>query len=128
MPAAVINRLEAGHELERADCGMAALATYLEGVTYPEVIRAATLTDRDAGRTGLWRKTLVRMAAGFGDTLIIRRKFDPDEDYGILVTSTHAAVLRNGLVLDRHTAAPWDVWLQQHKAELKECVLLVVKE
>lgn len=70
------------------------------------MIRAATLTARNAGRDGLWRKTLVRMAAGFCVTLVIRRKFDPDDAYGILVTADHAAVLRNGLVLDRLSA--WD--------------------
>ena len=128
MSAAAVNRLESGHETERADCGMVALAAYLEGVTYPEVIRAAALTDRDAGRSGLWRKTLVRMAAGFGVRLVIRRRFDFDDDYGVIVTAHHAAVLRNGLVLDRCSAWDWQDWLKHQHATVAECVLLVVKE
>ena len=36
---AVVNRLEAGHDTERADCAILSLANYL-GVGWPEVLRA----------------------------------------------------------------------------------------
>lgn len=128
MSAAAVNRLEPGHDSERADCGMVALSVYLENVSYPECIRAATIMDRHLGRDGLWRKTLVRMAAGFGVTLMIRRRFDPDEAYGIVVSPHHAAVLRNGLVLDRLSVWEWADWLAHEQTVLSQCVLLVVKE
>ena len=124
MPASDVNRLEAGRDDEMGDCAIVAMCAYL-GLSYTEVIRAATIHDDDMGRLGLWRKTIQRIAATFGEPLLIRRQFDWDEDYGILCGSGHAAVLRNGLVLDRLTVWEWRDWLAYQKDAPSDCVLLV---
>ena len=109
MPAAVINRIETGHPDEQADCVMVSLATYL-AISYTDVIRLATVLDSQHGKRGLWPGTAIRIAADFGHTLK-RRKLTEDS-YGIVFTPTHAGVVREGLVIDRNTIWPVDVWLK----------------
>jgi hypothetical protein len=125
--AASVNRLENGHDAESADCAIISLGCYL-GIPYPEMLRAATLSDKDAGRDGLTVRTIKRMAASYGAALVHLRRFDPDEDYGLVVTPDHCAVLRNGLVFDRLTVWEWADWLVNQRIEASQCVLLVVKE
>lgn len=127
MPAAAVNRLDSGHDAERADCAIIALAAYL-GASYTEMLRAATLVDKHYGRDGITVRVLKKMAGVFGVTLARKRSFDPDEDYGVIFTPDHAAVLRNGLVLDRLTVWEWADWLVDQKITASDCVLYVVKE
>jgi hypothetical protein len=127
MPAAAVNRLDNGHDAEKADCAMISLAAYI-GASYTEAIRAAMLVDKNGGREGLTVAKIRKMARLFGVELVKLRKFDPDEDYGLIVTPDHAAVLRNGLVLDRLTVWEWADWLVDQKVSASDCVLYVVKE
>lgn len=125
MPAE-INRLQAGRD-DEGDCGVTALSCYL-GVSYNEVLRAASVVDREQGRGGLWRRTMQRVAAHLGHPLVQRRTFDPDASYGVVATHEHAAVLREGWVLDRDTLWPWEAWATHHGVEVADCVLLVARE
>lgn len=125
---AVVNRLDAGHDSERGDCGICSLACYL-GVPYPEALRAATLVDRkNRGREGLTVRAVRQMAQAFGANLVRKREIDWDEDYGIVFTSDHCAVLRNKMMLDRDQAWPWESWLVYYRADAADCTLYVVKE
>ena len=122
MSAAVVNKIQPGYEPN--DCAICALACYL-GEEYTLVLRAVTLVDRRAmGQDGLWRKTMIRVAARMGHRLV-KRRVDPDEGYGIICGPCHAAVLRDGLVIDRDTVWPIDAWLANERVGLSECDLLV---
>lgn len=127
MPALDVNELDPGHPDEKGDCGMVALKVYL-GIPYTSALRAATLLDSEQGRNGLWTRTMQRIAHEHGTRLVQRRRFDWDEDYGLIVAPRHAAVLRNGLVLDRMTVWEWPAWLAEQGAEAEDCLLLVAKE
>lgn len=134
MTPADVNRLEGGHETERADCAIIALGVYL-GVPYTDVIRVAARVVEDGGRHGLTRRTMRRIASLFDAPLRVRKRFDPDDSYGIvwaakpkLSDPDHCAVLRAGLVLDRLTVWEWTDWLADQRVTAAECVLLVVKE
>ena len=122
MPAAVINKIEAGHADETADCTMTSLATYL-GVAYTDCIRFATLFDRQAGKRGLTTRAVKRIAAELGHPL--RSVKLSDDAYGIILAPTHAAVVRNDLVIDRNTVWPLDVWMKEHRAKPGTTTVLV---
>jgi hypothetical protein len=104
-PADVI-RLEQCPEADT--CGIIALSRLL-GQSYPDVLRATTLTDRNLGKQGLWPNTMIRVAAMFGCTLVRRKRVDLHEDYGILIVPEHVTLLRNGLVFEPD-ACVWDVY------------------
>jgi hypothetical protein len=125
MPAAAINRVEV--QREPTDCGIVALAMYL-GVSYEDVLRAVSVTDRCQGRGGLWTRTLQRVSKRLGHTLKIRRRFDL-EDYGVIRLPDHAAVLRSGLVLNTDGTV-WDAdeFLSHQKVTIEECQLLVAED
>jgi hypothetical protein len=126
MPAAPVLRMEL--QRESADCAIAALAMYL-GVTYEDVLRVVAVTDRAQGRTGLWTRTLQRIAAVMGHRLLVRRTFDWEESYGIVRFHNHAAVLRNGLVINGDgTIWDADAFLSAGKYRAHECVLLVAQD
>ena len=125
MPAQIINRIEAGHRDERADCAMSALSVYL-GVSYTDCIRLATVLDHQHGKRGLWPGTLIRMAADFGHTLV-RRKLTEDS-YGVICIPGHAAVVRGELVIDRDTIWPVDVWLRAFKMRPSDATVLEVAD
>lgn len=108
MSAALINTLHAGMEPE-TDCAICALACFLDR-SYTDVLRLAAAHDREAARKGLSTAAIKRVAAELGTPLLAVRSFDPDDDYGIVVTHNHAAVLRRGLVLDRDQVWPWAEW------------------
>jgi hypothetical protein len=118
MPPSAVIRLEYGFDRE-PDCAIVALAMYLDGVTYADVIRAAA-QERDKGREGLTLRAIVRVAARLGHTLR-RRKLDPDEGYGLITSPGHAAVLLDGRVLDRLTNWPLDAWLADQRCLLGDC-------
>lgn len=124
MPALDVNELDPGHPDEKGDCALVALKVFL-GIKYTEALRSATWLDKEQGRNGLWTRTIQRIAFEHGTKLVQRRKFDWDEAYGIILAPKHAAVLRNGLVLDRMEVWEWESWLATQQAEPEECVLLV---
>lgn len=88
-------------------CGLIALARYIPA-DYSDVVRAATLTDRQLGKRGLWPKTIIRIAACFGCALVKRKRVDLHEDYGLLLVPGHVTLLRNGLIFEPE-ATVWDV-------------------
>lgn len=126
MPAVDVNELDPGHPDESGDCCMVALKVYL-GIKYTEALRSATRLDDEQGRKGLWTRTVQRIAHEHGHTLTRRRKIDWEEDYGIVLTPRHAAVLRNGLVLDRMTVWEPEAWLKHWQADASDCTLLVAR-
>ena len=125
-PAVLVTHIQL--QREAADCGIAALSMLL-GVSYEDVLRATTLTDRSHGRKGLWTRTLQRIAKRLGYTLLVRRTFDLEQDYGLLRLPDHAAILRNGLVIDTD-ATVWDAdeYLAVRQVKQANCQLLVVEE
>lgn len=123
---AVINRLENGHETETADCALIALGNYLD-IPYTDVIRAAARVVEDGGRSGLTLPVIKRIAKLFNAPLRVLNTFDPEEAYGIALVPGHAAVLRNGMVMDRLLVFEWADWLQAQKCSPKKCRLLVVQ-
>lgn len=121
MAAAVINKIEAGHPDETSDCAMVSLATYL-GVSYTDCIRLAVARDSELGKRGLWPAAIIKIAADLGHTLK-RRKLH-DDSYGIILVPKHAAVVREGLVIDRWTVWPLDVWLAAFKVQPSKATVL----
>jgi len=108
MPAAVSNRFPGQHQGENADCAIVALSMYL-GVSYEDVLREVALVDkRNKGRAGLWTRQIKQVARRLGHELVVKRKVDLDEDYGILLLFDHIAVLRNGLLLETNGEV-WDI-------------------
>lgn len=85
---------------EPFDCVIASLAMYLN-VTYEDALRAVTFADKaHAGRIGLWTPEIKKAAKKLGQPLKLKKKFNIEEDYGILLLSDHATILRNGLIID----------------------------
>jgi hypothetical protein len=113
---------------ESADCALVALAMYT-GASYEDVLRVATVTDRKQGRNGLWRKTMIRIAKRLGHALKVRNTIDWESDYGLLHLPGHAAVLRNGLVIE-YDGTIWDAddFLAKWKVEPRDCQILVCDE
>lgn len=117
MSAAAVNRLVKNvHDINPGDCGLVSLSTYLN-VSYTDIIRIAARVQEDGGKNGLHLAAMKRIAELCGSPLKVKRNFDPDEDYGIVwiwrkrSRIAHAAVLRNGLVLDRDTVWEWLDWV-----------------
>lgn len=125
MPAAVINKIEAGHPDEPADCALVSLATYL-GCSYTDCIRLAMVRDAAGGKRGHWPGTIIRIAADMGHTL--RRRKLTEDSYGICCVPGHAAVVREGLVIDRYTVWPVDVWLKAFGAKPSDATVLEADE
>lgn len=126
MSALDVNELDPGHPDERGDCALVSLKVYL-GIKYTEGLRAATVLDNEQGRKGLWTRTIQQIAQAHGHKLVKRRSFDWEDAYGIILAPTHAAVLRNGLVLDRMTVWEWSAWVKAWNCEPDDCILLVAK-
>lgn len=113
---------------EPNDCAIVALSMYL-GESYEDVLREVTTTDRRKGRDGLWTQTIRRIAKKLGHTLRLRTAIDWESDYGILRLPEHAAVLRNGLVIEVDgTVWEADAFLAQWHVEPRDCQLLVTSE
>lgn len=122
MPAAVINKLEAGHPDEPADCAMVALKAYLD-VSYTDIIRCATLRDSCEGKRGLWPATAIKIAADLGHAL--KRTRLTEDSYGVVFVPGHAAMVRNGLVFDRKEVMPLRVWMKKQKVPRSRATVLV---
>jgi hypothetical protein len=113
---------------EHSDCAIVALAMYL-GASYEDVLRAVTLSEKHHGKRGLWSTGIIRAAKALGHTLKRRRYVDLDNDYGILRLPEHAAVLRNGLVIDCDgTVWDADAYLSNRHLRQDECELLIAIE
>lgn len=97
--------------LQRADgdCGLAALATYIEA-TYEDAYAAMTTIDsKRRGKSGVFLKDLMRLSAKMGVPLRLKRRFDLDESEGLLhivwldgdvVGLGHMVVLYKGVIVD----------------------------
>ena len=108
---------------EDQDCAICALAMYL-GISYPDVLRAVTTTAPKQGKDGLWTKTILRVAKRLGHPLTHRTAFDWETAYGILLLPIHAAVLRNGLVIDSGCLWDYEDFLADWSVEPHDCTLL----
>ena len=113
---------------ETNDCAVAALAMLL-GRSYEDVLRAVTVSDKMQGRTGLWTKTMQRIARRLGFTLRVRRLTDLDA-YGIIRLYDHAVVLRSGLIINPGDGTIWDAdaYLSNYGVTPDDCQLLVAEE
>lgn len=126
MPSAPVIRVVL--QREQSDCGIAALAAYLD-ISYEDVLRAVTVTDRMQGRHGLWSRTLQRVAKRLGHRLVIKRTFDLEEDRGILRLPEHAAILWAGLVINTDgTIWDADAFLNHWAVDATDCHLLVSED
>jgi hypothetical protein len=121
MSAAVVNTLQPG--LEPHDCAICALAAYT-GKSYTDVLRVAVAHDEAGARKGLHTRAIKRVAAELGVPVVTRRRFNPEQAYGIVLSPNHAAVVRRGLVLDRDQVFPWAEWRKVRKGR----VLLLAAE
>jgi hypothetical protein len=119
-PPAAVNQLVATRE--ENDCAIVALSAYL-GVSYEDVLRAVTMTDRQQGKHGLWTRTLIRIAARLGFQLRLRA-VDLEQGYGILRLPDHAVVLRNGLVFDGPSVWDADEYLSARSFMVSDCDFL----
>lgn len=115
MGASVAQRTRAtarssGHVRQRkdGDCGVAALAMFLE-MTYEDCYHVFAQVDKQCrGGLGLYQKDIIAAAAKCGRKLVRKRKFDLDEDEGVLSViwpkgskyRGHYVTLRRGLILD----------------------------
>ena len=110
---------------EVSDCGLVALSMYT-GVSYEDVLRATTLTDRKHGKDGLWTKTMQRIAKRLGHPLKLRTRIDWESDYGILRLPEHCVVLRNGLAIEVDGTI-WDAedCLASWHVDQRDCQILM---
>ena len=115
MTPALVNTLRAG--LEPNDCAICALACYLD-VGYTDALRAAAEHDPEAAYDGLDTAGIIQAAEELGATLRRVTRFDPATAYGIVMTRDHAAVVREGWVLDRDQVFPWAEWRRRHKGRV----------
>lgn len=113
---------------EQSDCGIVALSMYL-GASYEDVLRVVTVSDRHQGKQGLWSRTMIRIAARLGHRLRRKASVDWENDYGVLRLPDHAAVLRNGLVIDGDgTLWEADAYIANRKVMADECEIFVCEE
>jgi hypothetical protein len=91
---------------EADDCAIAALAT-IAGTSYEDALRAVIQIDpKYQGKRGLWIRQLEQAASVLGMPLKRRRKYDLDEDTGLLsiklryTDGDHIALLANGLICE----------------------------
>ena len=117
------------------DCACAALSN-LTAESYEDVyVETAAVDPKYRGKNGLWNHQVVAIAARLGVILIPTRRYDLDEDAGILrvrwngargVTSPggHFIAIREGIVFCPAMSAPmaWKAYLEQFDA--RPCTLL----
>jgi hypothetical protein len=112
-----------------ADCGCAALSTYLEE-PYEDCYLAVSKVDkRHRGKNGLHNREVIAAAKLMGVTLVPTRSFDLDEDEGILRVRWNDKKKRKGghfvCVIGSRICCPsdgvpvdWKVYLQRNNARL----------
>jgi ABC-type bacteriocin/lantibiotic exporter with double-glycine peptidase domain len=108
------------------DCGIASLAMLLEQSYEDVYVAAATVDKKHRGAKGTGIKELQAIAGKLGHTLRHRRRFNLDEDDGVLgvmwlpkLTKGHWVTLKRGLVFDPAMELPITAtdWLLQNKAK-----------
>jgi Peptidase C39 family len=107
------------------DCGVAALATLLSR-PYEEVQAAAASIDRvKRGLCGMRVRDLAQVARQFGFELEWRRRYELDDDAGLLVVrgphtarDGHAVAAYGGFVFDplEHHPEPWRDYQTRYRA------------
>lgn len=84
---------------EGADCAIVSLAMFL-GQEYNDVLRKIVEIDkRYKGKVGLSTAQIKKVCKAFGVEVRLKKKVEED-DYGILLMNDHAALVRNGLVIN----------------------------
>ena len=108
--------IELDIQRESGDCCIACLKMLI-GKTYPEVITAAPAGSHKSGMTC---KAMIAAAATLDVTLRLRRKFDIDEDTGLLSLNPepkynpghikrdeHLVLLLKGMIYDAYNGRLW---------------------
>lgn len=112
------------------DCTVACLAM-LAGVSYEEALLALGEQTPQILVRGAWDAEIKRAAAQLGFKLRVRRKFDLENDTGMLRFSDHVVVLRAGLVITTHGSL-WDaddfLAYYLHKYKDRPSALLVFEQ
>jgi hypothetical protein len=94
------------------DCAIAALAMYT-GRSYADVAAAVTGVSPRAFVRGMWCTEIQRAAKALGVTLKLCRRFNIEEDTGILCVDhgggAHAVVLFQGVIINSEDGMVWDV-------------------
>jgi ABC-type bacteriocin/lantibiotic exporter with double-glycine peptidase domain len=118
------------------DCGIAALAMYSEQ-SYEDAYVAISKLGPDEltrvrGKQGLYNSHLIAAAKHLGVQLTAVRKYDLDDDEGVLRVrwnktpklGGHFVAVKSGLVFDPTdaTATPWRDYLERYDA--RPCTLL----
>ena len=108
------------------DCGICAIGT-LTGHTYEDVVAVADRISKN-WKSGLWLKEIMEIAKELGLTLKRKRKYDLEQDVGILDVmvkdgrkrEAHVVVLNAGRIIDSDYSI-WDVdaFLAHYKATTK---------
>ena len=111
------------------DCGISALATLIEQ-SYEDVYVATAAVDKKTrGRNGIHLGALCEVAKRLGILLRVRRRFNLDEDEGLLVVTwapgsrhevgqAHLVALGHGVIVDPADGVvlPADEYLAREKA------------
>lgn len=110
------------------DCGVSALAMYL-GLPYRTVVDAALLEVPDVTNIGMTRIEMERIAARLGYDLIRTRKFNVEDDAGILFLQkgkrwSHYVVVFEGVVINPTDGLVWNYDAYIAKTHLKPITLL----
>ena len=127
MGAAPVSRVVVAREA--ADCAIASIATYL-GVTYEDVLRAVVREDTAEGRAGLTTEEMIAVSGRLGTVLrfVPRKAIEEIEDvYGIALWRDHAAVVRNGLIVEVDGSI-WEFEVYQRATRRRLCGVLIADE
>lgn len=128
--SATLDFMPVAQRAER-DCGVAALANYAE-LSYEDVyVAAARVETSQRGKGGLHNKEIVAIGKVLGLTLTSTRRFDLDDDDGVLrvrwngdrgkrVPGGHFVCAKHGIILDgvENIPTPWRDWLELNKARV----------
>jgi hypothetical protein len=121
------------------DCGVGAIA-FIAELSYEDVYVAAAAIDPTwRGKSGLYSREIVAIAARLGVTLTPTRRFDLDDDDGVLSIrwngpkgkqnpGGHFVAVRSGFVFCPSDGMPmrWRDYLEQNTG--RACTLLQVHE
>ena len=113
------------------DCALCALAM-LTGTDYNDVLLAVNKVDTVAGKRGLWSTQITKAGALLGFTFRTKRKFDIENDTGILNVKfpdgeEHAILLKGGMVFNSDGTI-WEVEDYIAAEKLKVGCLLVLDD
>lgn len=113
------------------DCGVSALSMFAQ-LAYEDVyLVAAQLDGRNRGKMGLQNREVLTIAARLGIRLTPARRYDLDDDEGVLRLRSplhhsegHWVAVRYALVFDPHerSATPWREYRERCRARF--CTLL----